>query len=273
MIRTRRPARGFTAVELIVVVLLCLIAVAFLVPSRQRHKVHSNTASCASHLKQIGQGMLLYANENRGAYPRTRATPGAAVTAWTGTNDSNPFDGVNDPLDNDVTAAVFLLVRTQEMGTEVFTCPSANEVKFDPPQPIAQYANFPARNHLSYSMAVMYPTPVVARLGYKWNNTLDADFAVAADWNPGADASPFTHNSSAAVQKKLNSRNHGNDGQNVLFGDGHVEFTDTAFCGSEKDYIYAPAVTGDGLKPPYKPAAPSTQPTFANDSVLLPAER
>jgi prepilin-type processing-associated H-X9-DG protein len=35
-----------------------------------------------------------------------------------------------------------------------------------------------------------------------------------------------------------NSANHEQDGQNVLYGDGHVEFQNNPFCGSQRDNIY-----------------------------------
>ena len=35
----------------------------------------------------------------------------------------------NRPHDNDVTAALFLLLRTQDITSEVFTCPSSNAEK------------------------------------------------------------------------------------------------------------------------------------------------
>src|SRR5438876_5940428 len=101
----------------------------------------SNRVKCASNLRQIGQAVLLYSNENRGAYPRTVAAPAAAAQTPTwGTpyqatptsTASDPFlgaGGTGRPNDNDVTAALFLLLRTQDITSEVFTCPSSNAEK------------------------------------------------------------------------------------------------------------------------------------------------
>src|SRR5204862_3419934 len=123
--------RGFGLADLfVVVVLIPLLAVAFLA-CRQRHEGGSNRVKCASNLRQIGQAFLLYANENKSAYPRTTYVGGDVVKPiWgTGAPATQPFAS-DGPAPNDVTAAIFLLLRTQEIGSEVFTCPSADAEKW-----------------------------------------------------------------------------------------------------------------------------------------------
>jgi len=44
---------------------------AILLPSLNRSRLVANRVKSASNLRQIGQGMLLYANENKGKYPKT----------------------------------------------------------------------------------------------------------------------------------------------------------------------------------------------------------
>jgi prepilin-type processing-associated H-X9-DG protein len=98
------------------------------------------------------------------------------------------------------------------------------------------------------------------------NNSLSAEFAVAADMGTGAAALvtvPVT--GSAAEMKAVNSRNHDGDGQNVMFGDGHVEFLQNPFVGVGRDNIYTAA---GGSVPAGQPFA--TTPVHANDSVILP---
>jgi prepilin-type processing-associated H-X9-DG protein len=70
-----------------------------------------------------------------------------------------------------------------------------------------------------------------------------------------------------------NSANQGRDGQNVLYGDGHVEWTSNPFVGAQRDNIYTyrdQSTTVDD-----KGAAPASSnddgtPYDLNDSVLLP---
>jgi prepilin-type processing-associated H-X9-DG protein len=52
-----------------VAVLFALPMVAVLLPSLNRARETANRVQCASHLRQIGQAMMLYANENNGKFP------------------------------------------------------------------------------------------------------------------------------------------------------------------------------------------------------------
>ena len=68
-----------------------------------------------------------------------------------------------------------------------------------------------------------------------------------------------------------NSNNHGKDGQNVLYGDGHVEFQNNPFCGTSRDNIYTRGgPTWDTADRPSQDLIAS--PYTANDSVLLPTD-
>ena len=58
--------------------------------------------------------MILYANENNGNFPRTTYDPtDPTPRTYTGAFAKDPF-AANGPRANDVTAAFFLLLRTQD---------------------------------------------------------------------------------------------------------------------------------------------------------------
>ena len=65
-----RAARGFTLVELLVVIGIIALLVAILLPALTKAREQGNWVACMSNLKQIGNGMLMYANENKGHLPR-----------------------------------------------------------------------------------------------------------------------------------------------------------------------------------------------------------
>jgi predicted Zn finger-like uncharacterized protein/prepilin-type processing-associated H-X9-DG protein len=125
-----------------------------MLPSLNRARETANRVKCASNMRQIGQAVLLYANENQGHYPP------------------------------DLVA----VLRTQDVTSDVFVCPTTND-KAAPPGATPQSATLP-QGSLSY-------------------------IYVGKNLTSGATKSdvvlyePFT--------------NH-NDGTNMLFGDGSVQW-------------------------------------------------
>jgi hypothetical protein len=206
-------------------------------PSLSRSPEQASRVYCASNLRQIGQAVILYAAANKGAYPRALFDGvGGRPTEYTGENAPDPF-AAGGPGPNDVTAAMFLLVRTQGVTTDVYLCKSAGgEMWQGAGAPPEQRSNFPGRQHVTYSFANPYASPAGVGAGFKWDDSLSKivppDFAIAADMNPGPPAVVSIHpNASVPQLRQANSRNHNGDGQNVLYGDGRVEFQNTPFCG------------------------------------------
>lgn len=265
---------------LAVVVLIPLVSVVIAGCARRTYE-GSGRVKCAANLKSIGQALMLYANENRGEFPRTRYEPGEKVipTWGTGAATTKPFKP-GGPDANDVTAAIFLLLTTQESTPEVYVCPSSDSEKWDfggGGNTAQNWSNWEGeqglRKHLSYSMHNPYPDNAAVAKGAKWNQSLGADFAIFADINPGTknlsehvlnlrpDASPSS-------RRRGNSVNHEQEGQNILYGDGHVSFEVTSFAGPNGDNIYARRADEKG------PASSEirTSQFDGNDSVLLPTD-
>jgi prepilin-type processing-associated H-X9-DG protein len=194
--------------------------------------------------------------------------PGAPVQRGTNATAPDPFRA-GGPLPNDVTAAVFLLLRTERFPPAILDCPYNDVHEFAPepadPQVRSNFSDF--KKYLGYSFAKPYPdTSAVTAGGYKWTGRLSAEFALAADINPGMrtgydDVLTPTATSPWNVMKKANSENHERDGQNVLYGDGHVTWTHNPFCGVSADNIYT---TRNGQI--------EASPVDRNDSVLLPTD-
>lgn len=88
-----------------------------MVPSMGRARQTANQVKCASQLKSFGHAVLMYSNENRGAYP-------------------------------DLIEQLYL---TQDITAECFVCPSSNDTKATGANPQAIAKDLTAGGHLSYA--------------------------------------------------------------------------------------------------------------------------
>lgn len=240
--RKHSAGHGVTLIDLLVAaVILTFIGVVLVPHIAARTREEQNRIKCASHLQQIGLAMKLYANEE----PRTQAFPRTRYDIKTAdkpvfythpeTTDSSksPFVA-GGPDVNDVTASIWLLLRTQDITTDVFVCPSAGTKPFEIPAGQHEYelCNFASAESLSYSMQNPFPTKSAIGRGFVWNDSMSARAPLMADMNPGAPSLIKAKSTGTAAElRKLNSPNHGFDGQNVLYADGHVEWAQSVFVG------------------------------------------
>ena len=233
--------RAFTLIELLVAVAIIGLIAACVIPYIMSIRETHRRVACENNLRHIRDALAAYQGDYN-SYPRTRFNvDSAAWTAFTGPDDANPFAPGTQVAANDVTASLWLLVRTGIIAdTRVFNCPSTaqtpDRLVDAAGQTVAkeQRSNFRSGDHLSYS----FLSPFNISLGEGgWSDTLKPEVALLADRNPGVkgyrdDVTKPASGDAPELQAYANSNNHGKAGQVVLYASGYVGFVPTAYRGS-----------------------------------------
>jgi len=246
--------KGFTLVELLVVIAIIALLMGILMPALARVRQIAFRMICGTNLSGIGKAMLIYSTDYDDEYPRA----GSTTSVWNNTianwQAANRFQAYGLSLSDStggrasIASCFYLLIKYAEVTPKSFVCKGDSGVsEFRPadygvvdretidlwdfgPEPV---------NHCSYAYHLPFGL-------YALTTSSDPGCAVAADRNPWMDSPSgerkdiklFNPDGGREFVNVGNALAHQEDGQNVLFMDGHVTFEDVPFCGVNEDNIY-----------------------------------
>ncbi len=206
-----------------VIVFVAGVVIAPLSLARQK----SRQQACLMQLKQIGQGIKSYSDDYDGQLP---AVATAVGDPWWKVGYQGKENQSN-------TRHIWLLVKDGYVKPVAFVCPGRSRcrtVQLDPSQ-VQNYNDFPSKKYVTYSFRI--------RCNKAREESLRGRKVLAADSNPLFERLPDDYSKPLKLQPDIdslivNSINHNNRGQNVLFCDGSTEFVKSRQIGTSQDDIF-----------------------------------
>jgi len=195
---------AFTLIELLVVIAIIGILASILLPAILGAQARARRVQCMSNLRQIGITLFNYANDHNERFPRLVDAAGREVPAVAP-------DGT--VADEPARSAFAVLLKQGYLTTPaLFICPSSRDWIPD---------DYPSDYRRADLSDLVLPP---GGCSYGWDPTkthaAHAACAIAAD--KAQVTADHVDGSTAG-----NSPNHREQGQNVLFNDGHVIWTNT----------------------------------------------
>ena len=197
--------RGFTLVEILIVLAIITLLVAILLPVLSSVRAAGRSAVCVSNLRQLGQAMQQYTADNdhfpRGLDPADRYTP----QMWAGNPDAGGDILTATPLLSEVMAPYI-------KSPQLWKCPS--DTGFD----VVDITGLPLDARPScyekFGMSYFYRTELTLL------NLAEERLPRPAETNVLSDAAGAWHG--AAITNGWNGKRY-----NMLFADGHVKNVDS----------------------------------------------
>jgi prepilin-type N-terminal cleavage/methylation domain-containing protein/prepilin-type processing-associated H-X9-DG protein len=121
--RPARCPRGFTLVELLVVIGIIALLISILLPALNRARESAKNVQCLSNLRQIGLGMHMYMNDNKGVLMPVQYTNSWYNSFWPTTLVGRKY--LSAPLDGSTNSALICPSGTQGLRRNYWDAPGS----------------------------------------------------------------------------------------------------------------------------------------------------
>ena len=263
--------KGFTLVELLVVITIIALLMSILMPALARVRQVAYRTLCGTNLSAIGKLMLVYSHDNDEEYP----IAGGKKSIWSTDGHiedafaDNPRAAYGGDVSNEVTvtSSHYLLIKYADATPKQFVCkgdagtkefklsdfgdvvPDGFEIEdawdfgdgergnpgaycsYAYHMPYYQKKNFPG---FPISVISNPRSPLCSDRNPWLDKNADDDVEIAEWVTASGDVPAHLYDPDG----KSNCAAHQRDGQNVLFNDSHVYFEPAPNCGINNDNIY-----------------------------------